>query len=59
MEAEWCLLHCDVIIRSTGSGLLIVSAIDPVASMCAIPNNQLKALVERVRRKLETVVAAI
>ena len=38
------MLPCNVIIRSTGSGLVMVSAIDPVASMQAIPNNRLKAL---------------
>ena len=53
------MLPCNVIIRSTGSGLVMVSAIDPVASMHAIPNDQLKALAAQVRGKLETVVAAI
>ena len=53
------MLPCNVIIRSTGSGVVMVSAIDPVASMHAIPNDQLKALAAQVRGKLETVVAAI
>ena len=53
------MLPCNVIVRSTGAGLVMVSAIDPVASMQAIPNDQLKALAGEVRGMLETVVAAI
>ncbi|MEP6563518.1 MAG: DUF302 domain-containing protein [Mesorhizobium sp.] len=53
------MLPCNVIVRSTGSGLVMVSAINPVASMQAIPNDQLKALAGQVRGMLEKMIAAI
>ena len=53
------MLPCNVIVRSTGAGLVMVSAIDPVASMQAIPNDQLKALAGHVRGMLEKMIAAI
>ena len=53
------MLPCNVIVRSTGAKSVMVSAIDPVASMQAIPNDKLEALAERVRGMLTSVVAAI
>ncbi|RUY34390.1 DUF302 domain-containing protein, partial [Mesorhizobium sp. M7A.F.Ca.US.001.04.1.1] len=53
------MLPCNVIVRSTGAGLVMVSAINPVASMQAIPNDQLKALAGQVRGMLEKMIAAI
>ena len=53
------MLPCNVIIRKTGADQVEVSAIDPVASMAAIPNDQLKSLASRVRDMLAKVVAAI
>lgn len=53
------MLPCNVIVRSTGVDQVMVSAIDPVASMLAIPNDRLKALAGQVRAMLEMVVSTI
>ncbi len=53
------MLPCNVIVRSTGPHTVEVSAIDPVASMQAIPNDRLKAVAGTVRGLLEDAVKAI
>jgi len=53
------MLPCNVIVRRSGANEVTVSAIDPVASMQAIPNDKLKAVAGTVRGMLEKVVAAI
>jgi len=53
------MLPCNVIVRTTEPGTVMVSAIDPVASMTAIPNDHLKSVAGEVRTMLETAVAAI
>ena len=53
------MLPCNVIVRSIGADLIMVSAIDPVASMQAIQSDSLKALATQVRGMLATVVAAM
>ena len=52
------MLPCNVILRQTDSGV-DVSAIDPVASMTAIDNAELKTVAGQVRDMLAEVVAAI
>jgi uncharacterized protein (DUF302 family) len=52
------MLPCNVILRQTEDGVEI-SAIDPVASMQAIPNDGLKAVAGKVRQLLKDAVAAI
>ncbi|MHA6326524.1 DUF302 domain-containing protein [Roseivivax sp. CAU 1753] len=52
------MLPCNVILRETDDGVE-VSAIDPVASMTAIDNSELKAVAGRVRNLLAAAVAAI
>jgi uncharacterized protein (DUF302 family) len=52
------MLPCNVILRAVDGGVE-VSAIDPVASMQAIPNDQLKQVAGTVRKLLENAVAAI
>lgn len=62
MQAEprvGAMLPCNVIVRSVGNGDVMVSAIDPVASMQAIDNDKLKVLAADVRNLLEKAVAAI
>ncbi len=51
------MLPCNVILREVAGGTE-VSAIDPVASMAAIPNPELKALAGQVRDMLAEAVAA-
>lgn len=50
------MLPCNVIVRDAGGGNTEVAAIDPVASMQAIDNPELKHSAENVRRKLQKVV---
>lgn len=53
------MLPCNVIVRSTGEGMVEVSAIDPLASMQAIDNAELKSVAGQVKDMLKTVVANI
>ncbi len=53
------MLPCNVIVRSTGDGEVMVSAIDPIASMQAIPNTDLANVAGTVRGMLEEAVDAI
>ena len=47
------MLPCNVIIRELEDGLIEVSAIDPVASMSAIDNEQLKTVASKVQHLLK------
>lgn len=53
------MLPCNVIIRDAGNGEIDVSAVDPVASMQAIPNEQLTEVAGKVREMLANVVRDI
>jgi uncharacterized protein (DUF302 family) len=53
------MLPCNVVVRDAGNGQTEVAAIDPVASMQAIDNRELKRTAEQVRAKLETVIAQL
>lgn len=53
------MLPCNVIVQQLPSGLIEIAAIDPVASMSAIDNDQLKEAAERVRDKLRAAIAAV
>lgn len=53
------MLPCNVIVRSLEDGTIMVSAIDPVASMQAIDNPHLKTVAGQVRSLLQDAVAAI
>jgi len=50
------MLPCNVVVRDAGSGNTEVAAIDPVASMQAIDNPELKQAAEKVRQRLQKVV---
>lgn len=50
------MLPCNVIIREMADGRIEVSAIDPVASMSAIDNPDLKSVAGKVRDMLSAVV---
>ncbi|MCG7198581.1 DUF302 domain-containing protein [Marinobacter pelagius] len=52
------MLPCNVILREVSEGVE-VSAIDPVASMTAIENDELKQVAGKVRDMLSQVVEAI
>jgi uncharacterized protein (DUF302 family) len=53
------MLPCNVVVRDAGNGQTEVAAIDPVASMQAIGNPELKRAAQQVRAKLERVVAQL
>jgi len=53
------MLPCNVVVRDAGNGQTEVAAIDPVASMQAIDNPELKRSAQQVRAKLERVVAQL
>ena len=53
------MLPCNVVVRDAGNGQTEVAAIDPVASMQAIENPELKRAAEEVRSRLERVVAGL
>jgi len=53
------MLPCNVIVRKTGDKEVTVSAVDPVASMQAIPNETLKAVAVQVREMLAGAVDAV
>jgi uncharacterized protein (DUF302 family) len=50
------MLPCNVVVRDAGGGDTEVAAIDPVASMQAIDNGELKRAAETVRGKLQKVI---
>ena len=50
------MLPCNVVIQELAEGTIEVAAIDPVASMQAIENPDLKGIAEQVREKLKKVV---
>ncbi|WP_372958298.1 DUF302 domain-containing protein [Marinobacter sp.] len=52
------MLPCNVILRETGDGIE-VSAIDPVESMMAVNNDDLKQIAAKVRDMLAEAVQAI
>lgn len=53
------MLPCNVVVQDVGGGKTEVAAIDPVASMQAIDNPQLKQTAELVREKLKAVVESL
>lgn len=53
------MLPCNVILRQTGDDEIEISAVDPVASMAAIENGELKLIATEVRGMLEKVLASI
>jgi len=53
------MLPCNVIVREQENGVVEVSAIDPVASMQAIDNEQLHAVAGKVQAMLSDAVKAI
>ena len=53
------MLPCNVVVRDAGNGQTEVAAIDPVASMQAIDNPELKKSAAQVRDKLARVITAL
>lgn len=53
------MLPCNVIVRSLGNAEVMISAVDPVASMQAINNSRLTEVAEMVRSMLHDAVADV
>ena len=53
------MLPCNVVVQDKGDGNIEVAAIDPVASMQAIDNPQLKKAAGRVQAKLKSVIDSL
>jgi uncharacterized protein (DUF302 family) len=51
------MLPCNVVVQQIGADDVEIAAIDPVASMLAVENPELKSLARQVREKLEIVVS--
>ena len=51
------MLPCNVVVQETNDGKIKVSAIDPVASMMAVQNNDLADLAIEVRQQMEKVIS--
>ncbi len=50
------MLPCNVILRDVGDGRIEVAAVDPVASMAAVENNDLGGVATEVRDRLRQVI---
>ena len=50
------MLPCNVVVQELSPGEVEIAAIDPVASMQAIPNPELLKRAEEVRQKLQRVI---
>lgn len=53
------MLPCNVIVHELDDGTVEVAAIDPVASMAAVDNEQLGEVADEVRDKLRKVVESL
>jgi len=53
------MLPCNVIVQDAGDGRIEVAAIDPVASMMAVYNPELKTPATKVREMLKGVVESL
>lgn len=53
------MLPCNVVVQDLGDGKIEIAAIDPVASMMAIENPELKCAAEQVRDKLRGAIDSL
>lgn len=53
------MLPCNVIVQEHAGGQVEVSAVDPVASMAAVEQDDLAPIADEVRQKLQRVIAAL
>ncbi len=53
------MLPCNVIVRDAGQGQVQIAAVDPIASMQAVENEQLAGIAEEVRSRLRRVVEQV
>ena len=53
------MLPCNVIVRQTDAGGIEVAAVDPIASMQAVDNDDLAEIAGEVRERLRTIVERV
>ena len=53
------MLPCNVIVRDTGQGQVEIAAVDPIASMQAVENEQLGGIAQEVRSRLQRVIGQV
>jgi uncharacterized protein (DUF302 family) len=53
------MLPCSVIIQDLGNGKTEVAAVDPVASMMAVENDNLTSIAEEIRALLEKAIKSL
>ena len=53
------MLPCNVIVEETTNGSIVVSAVDPIASMGAVENNSLEEIANEVQQKLKKVINSL
>jgi len=53
------MLPCNVVVQETADGRTEIAAVDPVASMQAIDNPQLRDVAASVQAKLQAAIAAV
>ena len=53
------MLPCNVVVQESAEGKVEVSAVDPIASMRAIENAQLRDIADQVQTKLKKVIASL
>ncbi len=53
------MLPCNVIVQETDNNTIQISAIDPVASMMAVRNDQLGEVAKEVQAKLQRVIESV
>lgn len=58
-EHVGAMLPCNVVVREIGEGMTEVFAVDPLASMSGIENDELKIIAQEVKEKLERVIRGI
>jgi len=53
------MLPCNVIVQEKGPGKVEVAAVDPVASMAAVKNEQLAEIATVIREKLKKIIESL
>jgi uncharacterized protein (DUF302 family) len=53
------MLPCNVIVQEIGKNQVEIAAVDPVASMMAVDNQELQILINDIKAKLERVIGLL
>jgi uncharacterized protein (DUF302 family) len=53
------MLPCNVIVQELENGKTEVAAVNPVASMQAVDNSNLKTIAQKIKEKLNNVVSSL